>query len=104
MNTKKLFPANEFLLKKLGPMSVSMFMRAFREADGVTQSDFAKLLGISKANLCDIEKGRKLVSAERAAKFAKQLQVPEVTLIKLALQDLLRSAQLKYTVDLKRVS
>ena len=90
MNIKN-YVGIEALEEKFGPMSVGLFIRSFREADDSSQVDFAKKLKISRANLCDIEKGRKLISAERAAKFAKQLKVPETTLIKLALQDLLRS-------------
>jgi transcriptional regulator with XRE-family HTH domain len=89
---------------KYGPMTVGLFLMAFREADGLSQSSFAKRLKISRANLCDIEKERKLVSPERAAKFAHILKVPEMALIKLALQDILRSAHLRYKVELKGAS
>jgi transcriptional regulator with XRE-family HTH domain len=37
------------------------------------QPELAKKLGISKSHLNDIEKGRKAVSPERAARFAKIL-------------------------------
>ena len=103
MNIKN-YVGIETLEAKFGPMSVGLFIRSFREADNSSQSDFAKRLKISRANLCDIEKGRKLISAERAVRFAKQLKVPETTLIKLALQDLLREAHLHYQIDLKKVS
>lgn len=39
----------------------------------------AKMLGISPQDLCDIEKGRKSVSIERAVNFARKLNdSPEV--------------------------
>lgn len=103
MNIKN-YVGIESLEVKFGTMSVGLFIKSFREADDISQVEFAQKLKISRANLCDIEKGRKLISAERAAKFAKYLKVPEITLIKLALQDLLRVAHLNYQIDLKKVS
>ena len=92
------------LEKKLGEMTVANYLKAFRLADEISQVDFAKKLGLSKGNLCDIEKGRKMISPERASKIAKKIKVPEKVLIQLALQDSLRAARLKYKVDLKAVS
>lgn len=89
----------EDLERRHGPMTVGRFIKAFREGDEATQSAYAKRLGISKANLCDIEKGRKLVSAERAAKFARVLGVSEAALVQLALQDQLREAKLALKVE-----
>ena len=103
MRIKKYYDV-ESLRKKYGPMTVGRFIRAFRMSDEFSQAEYAKKLNISKANLCDIEKGRKLVSPERAAKFAKILQVPEKGLVVLALQDLLRAEHLSYHVELKKVS
>ena len=103
MSTKAYFGI-ESLEAKFGPMTVGLFIRSFREADDISQADFAKKLKISKANLCDIEKNRKLVSPERASKFSKVLKVPETTMIQLAIQDMLRQAKLPYEVSLKKVS
>lgn len=100
----KNYDGFETLSKKFGPMTVGLFLRSIREADEISQVDFAKKLKISRANLCDIEKGRKLVSPERAVKFSKLLKLPEMTLIKLCLQDALRLAQVNYTVELKKAS
>jgi transcriptional regulator with XRE-family HTH domain len=103
MSTKKL-TGRESLEAKFGPMTVGMFLKAFREADEISQIDFAKKLKISRANLCDLEKERKLVSPERAAKFAGILKVPESALIRLALQDLLRASHLDYEIEIKGAS
>ena len=65
MNIKN-YVGIEALEEKFGPMSVGLFIRSFREADDSSQVDFAKKLKISRANLCDIEKGRKLISAVTA--------------------------------------
>jgi transcriptional regulator with XRE-family HTH domain len=92
------------LEERFGPMTVGMFLRAFREADDVSQTDFAKKLKISRANLCDLEKERKLVSPERAARFAKALKVPEMALVQLSLRDLLRASKLNYDVEIFKAS
>lgn len=103
MNTKKRYGI-ESLEKKFGPMTIAMSLRSHRLSEEVSQTDFAKKLKISKANLCDIEKGRKLVSVERAAKFARLLQMPEAYFVALAIGDQLRAANLKYEVFIKKAS
>ena len=94
----------EQLEKRFGRMSVGMFLQALRESEGLSQSTYSKKLRLSRSNLCDLEKGRKLISPERAAKLARKLGVPEKVLVQLALQDSLHSANLKYTVELKAAS
>ena len=49
--------------------------------------------------LNDIEKGRKAVSPERAARFAKVLGYSEARLVQLALQDLVNRGGLNLRVD-----
>ena len=83
------------LEKEFGPRSVGRVLRSFREADEISQTDFARKLGISRANLCDIEKGRKQVSVERAARFARILGIPEAVLVLYAFEEQLREAKLK---------
>jgi transcriptional regulator with XRE-family HTH domain len=101
MSTKRFYDIKD-LEKKYGPMTVGLFLRSFRESDELSQTDYAKRLRISRANLCDIEKGRKLVSPERAAKIAKILGVPQEVLVQLAIQDELRQARLDYHVELRK--
>ena len=100
MNTK-LIKASEYFNKKYGPLSLGDVIMAMRTTEEISQTHFAAKLKISRANLCDIEKNRKLVSPERAARFAKHLGFPEKFFIKLAIDDLLRQSKLKYEVDLK---
>jgi transcriptional regulator with XRE-family HTH domain len=100
MSIKKRFGVED-LEREMGPMTAGLFLSAFRQADGINQAAYAKKLRLSRANLCDIEKGRKLLSPERAAKIAKLIGVPETALIQLALQDRLRAVKLCYKVELK---
>lgn len=81
------------------PITLSFIIRNMRECEDYTQSDLAKLLGISKSHLCDIEKRRKFVSPERAAQFAAKLGQSEKFFIQLALQDLIVRDGFPYTVN-----
>lgn len=99
MTTNKKI-ASVYLDKKYGELSLGDFIRSLRESDEISQTDFAAKLKISRANLCDIEKNRKLVSPERASRFSKKLNFPEKFFVKLALEDLLRQSKLKYQVEL----
>ncbi len=101
MSTKKSEAIR--LLEKLtgGPVSLGKFLEAVRQGEELTQPLFAKKLGISKSHLNDIEKGRKAVSPDRAARFARVLGYSEARLVKLALQDLVDRSKLKLQVDVK---
>ena len=101
MSTRKS-EAVRFLEKLTGgPVTFGGFLEATRLGEELTQPQFAKKLGISKSHLNDIEKGRKSVSPDRAARFAKALGYSQARLVKLALQDLLDRSKLKLHVDVK---
>lgn len=86
----------------LGVM-LGTFIKSLRQSEDISQSEYALKLNISRANLCDIEKNRKLVSPERAARFAKFLNFPEKLFVKLALEDVLRQSNLKYEIEIKAI-
>ncbi len=100
MPTKRTYDIKS-LERRFGPMTLGMFVRAMRESEGVSQSTFARKLKISRANLCDIEKERKNISASRAEKIAKILDVPEHLLVQLAIQDTLKNENLNYIVKVR---
>jgi len=78
--------------KEMGPLSFALFMRVVRNALGLTQEAFGKKLGISRANVCDIEKGRHLVSTEFAIKVARKAGYSEKIALQACLQDQVRKA------------
>lgn len=84
-----------------GPLTLGRALSGLREADGRSLADYAKLLGVSRAHLCDIEQGRRAVSPERAARFAQALGQNEAQFVRLAIQDQIRSAGLRLTVEVK---
>jgi transcriptional regulator with XRE-family HTH domain len=102
MTTKKQSDTMRFLEKTAGrPLSLGGLIESIREGEDASQVSFAKKLGISPSHLCDIEKGRKVVSPERAAKFARILKRSPEQFVKLALQGLLDEVGLKMKIDVK---
>ena len=75
MSTKKKTDAMRFLESLVGELTFGGLIEAMRQAEEMSQVISRKKLGISKQHRCDIEKGRKFVSPERAAKFAKILGI-----------------------------
>ena len=102
MNTKsKSQYTLKDLEKKIGKRTVAAFLRSWRMSHELSQAEFARKLGISRANLCDIEMGRKGVSPEKAASIAKTLGYSVNVLIEMALEEQLEAAGLKFNVSLK---
>jgi DNA-binding XRE family transcriptional regulator len=85
MNIDQKFKAK--LNKDIGPLTFALFMRVSRNSLGLTQEEFGKKVGLSKANVCDIEKGRQIVSTELAVKVARKTGLPEKIALQACLQD-----------------
>lgn len=90
--------AIEYLTKLVGPLTFGKAIRSIREGEEQTLEVFARRLGISKAHLSDVEHGRRVVSAERAAAWAKALGYHEGQFVQLALQTELDAAGIKLRV------
>ena len=101
MHTKAKSEAMKFLEDVAGrPLTLGGLLESIRLSEEISQSVFAKKLGISASHLCDIEKGRKVVSPERAARFAKVLGRSEHQFVRLALQEMIDEAGLKLKVNI----
>jgi transcriptional regulator with XRE-family HTH domain len=81
-----------------GPLTLGLALESLRRGEEKTQAEFAKILGLTAQKLCDIEKGRRHVSPERAALFAKKLGHPIELFVRLALQDQVNEGGLKLKV------
>lgn len=102
MSTRKKSDAMRFLESAAGrPLSLGGLLESIRLGEEMSQAVFAKKLGVSASHLCDIEKGRKVVSPERAAKFAKILGRSPEQFVRLSLQELVDEAGLKMKVDVE---
>ena len=55
-----------------GPLTLGLALEGLRRGEELSQSEFARKLGLSSQKLCDIEKGRRHVRPERAAAFARR--------------------------------
>ena len=93
--TKLPGSADEFLTGIVGKLTFAKLLRATRLSDDLSQPEFADKLGISKQHLCDIEKGRKIVSPARAWAWAKKLGYHPKQWAELTLQDMLEKDGLK---------
>lgn len=94
---------DEYCLKEIekeyGQLTFGWALWSHRKCEEMTQKEFAKILGITPASLCDLERGRRIPSVKRAAGIARSIGMPEKTWVKLAIQDMLRAADLDYTVS-----
>lgn len=83
------------------PLSLGGFLEAIRIGEEQSLAAFAARLGIARGNLCDIEKGRRRVSLDRAAAWAKLLGYADWQFVALALQDEVRAAGLNLKVSVR---
>ena len=81
-------------------MRATVSLREYLFRKRITQVDFAKKLGISKSQLCDIEKDRRIVSPIRAINWAKKLSYSPEQFLELALQTSLNQSGIYYKVKL----
>lgn len=99
MTTKK--EANQTLEKIYGPFTFATFIRGVRTTLDLTQVEMAKKLGISRAALCEIEKGRTLVGPQAAVRYAKKAGFSDTLALEACLQDQLRKANIKKRVRIE---
>jgi antitoxin HigA-1 len=103
MATKGEVDARTFLTaRRGGPLTFGALLRAIRLGEGATLDAFAAQLGETKQHLSDIERGRRGVSVERAAAWAKVLGYHGGQFVELAVQGQLRAAGLPFVVSIKR--
>lgn len=102
MSTNRRSSATKFLEGLRGsPLTFGRMIESIRLCDEVSQAALARKMKLSRAHLCDIEKGRRTVSAERAAEFARALGYSVNQFVATALEDQLRKAGLKVRVRLE---
>jgi transcriptional regulator with XRE-family HTH domain len=90
--------------KITGKLTLGKLIWAIRQADEISQVDFAKKLDITKQHLCDIEHDRKFVSPKLAAEYAEILGYSGHQFIRLALQDLVDRDGLNVHVEITQKS
>jgi DNA-binding XRE family transcriptional regulator len=93
--------AKQFLEKDYGPFTFATYMLGARTTLGLSQVEMAKKLGITKSAVCEIEKGRTLVSPKAAIRYAKKAGFSETLALETCLQDQLRKANIKKRVRIE---
>lgn len=102
MITKKKSQARAFLEGiSGGPLTFGEMIQSIRQADGISQVDLARRLEISRAMLCDIEKGRRPVSVERAKRFAQVLGYSVTQFVAVAVEEQLRKSGFNVRIHLE---
>ena len=82
-------------------LTLGNLINAIRLGEELSQVEFASLLDVSKQYLCDVEHGRRSVSIEMAAAWAKKLGYSSEQFVRLAIQDVLDRSRLKFIVHLR---
>jgi DNA-binding transcriptional regulator YiaG len=101
MRTKTKSDTIKYLERIAGrQLTLGGLIESIRLGEEMSQATFARKLGISPSHLCDIEKGRKVVGPERAARFAKMLSRSPEQFVRLSLQELVDEAGLKMRVNI----
>ncbi len=100
MNIKEKYGTKE-MERDFGPVTFGSALESFRKCEELTLREFSARLEISVQNLCDLEKGRKVPSASRAAKIARIIGEPESYWIQLAFQDTLRKENFTFKVKIE---
>ncbi len=83
-----------------GPLTFAQVLSSERLCRELSQTAMARLLGISRSQLCDLEKGRRPVSAKRAYRFAQVLGGVPAVFVRIALQEQLDRNDIPYEVEL----
>ena len=98
VKTSKTKSTETILKDILGHVTFGEMLKSLRLGNEMTQVEFAQKLKISKQDLCVIEGCRKVVSVERALKFAKSLKESPEVFASYILQDEIYKAKLKLKV------
>ncbi|WP_413587192.1 helix-turn-helix transcriptional regulator [Bdellovibrio sp. HCB274] len=80
--------------------SIASELWAYRTGEDWSQEKMAKKLGISRVHYSQLENGKKFLSPERAAAFAKKLGYSEKLFVQISLQDQITRAKIPYRVIL----
>jgi plasmid maintenance system antidote protein VapI len=84
-----------------GPLTFGAAVEGLRFGAELTQAALARKLRVGRQYLCDVEKGRRRVSPDQAARFAKAFGHTPNVLVRLALQDAVRASGLKLKVTVE---
>lgn len=82
-------------------LTFSSLILSIRLSEEINQVDFAKILGVSKQYLCDVEHNRRSVSIPMAAEWANKLGYSQDQFVRLAIQQIIDKSHLNLIVTVK---
>ena len=87
------------------PFTFGMLIKNIRLTDyeGMTQKQFAEMIGLSVTRLSDIENDRKPTSIKKGIELAKKLGQSKKYFVATILQDMVNNNHLNYKIDLVTV-
>lgn len=98
--TTKSDKSIEQIDKIFGYVTFGRMIQALRKCDEVSQVQLAKKMKMSRAMLCDIEKGRRKVSLIKAKQFARVMGYSEDVFALHVLEDMAHEAGYKVKITL----
>src|ERR1700733_14273229 len=101
MIIKRKSEAKKFLEKLAGKLTFSSLLISIRQGEELSQAEFARLLGVSRQYICDIEHDRRAVTPKTAVAFAMKLGYAPQQFVRLCLQDLVNRDGLRLKVDVQ---
>ncbi|CAM3008282.1 helix-turn-helix transcriptional regulator [Legionella worsleiensis] len=105
MITKDTQETLKYLENLMGEkLTLGSFILAIRQGEELSQVEFAKMLGVSRQVLCDIEHGRRIISPKKAAEYADLLGYSKKQFVRLCLQDMIDRDHLGLVVEIENAA
>jgi transcriptional regulator with XRE-family HTH domain len=105
MITKSTQETLNYLENLMGEkLTLGSFLLAIRQGEELSQVQFAKTLGVSRQVLCDIERGRRIISPKKAAEYATLLGYSKKQFVRLCLQDMIDRDHLGLIVEIENAA
>lgn len=82
-----------------GELTFGRMIKSLRHSDAVSQTDLAKVMGITRQTLNDIESGRSRVDFIRAAKFALVMGYSVAMFLKKSMEDKLQNEGFEFEIS-----
>ena len=105
MVTKNTQETLQYLENLMGEkLTLGSFILSIRQGEEQSQVEFAKILGTSRQILCDIERGRRIISPKKAAEYAERLGYSKKQFVRLCLQDMIDRDHLGLIVEIENAA
>lgn len=105
MITKDTKETLKYLENLMGEkLTLGGLILSIRQGEELSQVEFAKILGVSRQVLCDIEHRRRIISPKKAAEYADLLGYSRNQFVRLCLQDMIDRDHLELIVGIENAA